>query len=49
MIAMILTAQHCSWAPKDQVADLHLSCKTPWIAKKKEKHIQGQSILFDFR
>ena len=45
MIAMILTAQQCSCAPKGQGADLHISFKTPYIAKEKEKHIQGQFIL----
>lgn len=41
MIAMILIAQQSSWAPKGQVADLRLSFKTSYVAKEKEKYIQG--------
>lgn len=49
MIAMILIAQQCSWAPKGQVAEVYLSFKTPYVATEKEKHIQGQFILLVFR
>lgn len=50
MIAMILIAQQCSWAPKGQVAEVwQMSFKTPYVATEKEKHIQGQFILLVFR